>query len=182
MVVIAKPRDLRHSVQKGAFVRFTVPDSDKDQLRLPVLVPHIKIPMSMTYAFICGLAPEMTGKSQRETQRFNTSRFRTLFLQLPDLNNNYLVIDICESGLKIQSDDNGSLRLFEPGNEITPAHLRLGNRGVIELDSLVPCFKTDNTVGLKMTVKEEGPSRKHLKNLLDKLLYYELKQLQIVSA
>ena len=181
-VVVARPRNLRSGIVKDSHVRLTLPNSGRKQVRLQVLVPHVKLPMTVKHACVCAVPDAFSGECKRSADRFSTRRFKNLQLQLPDQQKSYRVVDLSTSGMRILTGEDSSLMRFSPGTEQVPARLRVGQRVTIELRSLVARAITGGTVGLQMQVQRDGASERHLMNLLNRLQEHELRRLQIDTA
>jgi hypothetical protein len=181
-VVVARPRSLRGGLAKESFVRLTLPNSGRKQVRLPVLVPHVKLPMTVKHACICGVPSAFSGVCRRAAERFSTTRFRNLHLQLPEQQKTFRVVDLSTSGVRIYAGAETSLMLFAPGSELAPARLRIGERVTIEMASLVARAAGGGTVGLELRVQRDGASERHLMNLLNRLQEQELHRLHIDTA
>jgi hypothetical protein len=181
-LLVARPRTLRGGLPKDSIVRLTLTHHQRKQVRVPVLVPQVKLPMSVKYASICGVPKTFSGVCQRQADRFNTTRFKNLHLQLPAVEKSFRVIDLSTAGLRIFGGTESSLLLFEPGSELAPARLRVGERAQIELESLVPRSQAGNTVGMAMRVRRDGASERYLMNLLNRLQEGELRRLRIDTA
>jgi hypothetical protein len=181
-VVLARPRALRGGLPKDSFVRLTLPNSGRKQVRLRVLVPHVKLPMSVKHACVCAVPTSFSGECKRGAERFSTKRYKNLHVQLPEQQKTYRVVDLSTSGMRIVTGEDSALMLFAPGTEVAPARLRVGERVAIELGSLVARAVTGNTVGLELKVHRDGASERHLMNLLNRLQEHELRRLQIDTA
>jgi len=181
-VLVARPRTLRGGLPKDSIVRLTLTNSGRKQVRMPVLVPQVKLPMTVKYACICGVPQTFEGVCKRGADRFSTTRFRNLHLHIPSVEKTFRVLDLSTSGMRIFTGTEGSLMLFEPDGELAPARLRVGERATIELQSLVPRAHVGNTVGLSMQVRRDGASERYLMNLLNRLQEQELQRLRIDTA
>lgn len=178
-LLVATPRSLRGGLRKGAMVRLTLTNHGRKQVRVPVLVPHVKLPMSVKHACICGLPDAFSGVCQRGADRFSTTRYKNLLLQLPDQQKSFRLVDLSATGMRIFTGEQSGLMLFQDETPVAPARLRVGQRAVIELEHVAPRYQTDNTVGLAMEVKRDGPSGRFLVNLLNRLQEQELARLRI---
>lgn len=183
LLVVGKPRTIPGGLPRGSYVRLTLPNSERRQVRMPVLVPHMKLPVSNRYACICALPDAWAGQCRRRTDRFPTTRYRNLRLVLPEMERNYRVVDISASGLRIlMPEEEAGLMLFEDGMELTPAHLQVGQRVHIQLKRLVPRSQGSQSVGLEMEPMNDNASEKFLVNLLNKLQEADLKRLSMDSV
>lgn len=177
-LVIARPRAVPGGLPKGTHILLTLPNRQRQQVRMAVLAPKVKLPFSMRYACVCTLPNEFSGQCRRGSDRINTKRYGNLRLHLPEQGRSYRVLDISNTGLRVfLAEEDANLMLFEEGMEVAPAHLQVGKRVQIQLERLVPRAKGGNWVGLEMSVAPDGTSERFLLNLLNKLREAELSQL-----
>lgn len=181
-LLLARPRTLRGGLPKGSAVRLTLANQGRKQVRAAIVVPHLKVPFSLKHAFVCEVPHAFCGVCKRGADRFSTARFKNLHLQLDGARRSFRVVDVSTSGLRIHTGGDTPLTLFEPGQELAPARLRLGERAQIELESLVPRAINPKTVGLELRVRRDGASERYLMNLLNRLQEHELRRLQIDTA
>ncbi len=181
-LLVARPRSLRGGLEKDSVVRLTLPNHGRKQVRTTVVVPKLKLPMSVRYATICAVPEAFCGVCRRGADRFSTTRFRNLHLQLPEVQKTYRVVDLSSNGLRVFTAEDSSLLLFEPGNVVERALLRVGERARIELEQVVARSQGNQTVGLELRVRRDGTSERFLVNLLNRLAQNELHRLQIDTA
>lgn len=181
-LLIARPRTLRGGLPKDSYVRITLPNQGRRQIRVPVLVPHVKLPMSMKYACICGVPTAFAGVCKRHTDRFSTARFKNLHLQLLRHQKSFRVVDLSVGGVRVFAGTESSNLAFDPDMDLAPARLRVGDRVSIELESLLPRAHVGNMVGLSMRVRNDGLSGRFLLNLLNRLQEQELLRLKIDTS
>ncbi|HEX9841242.1 MAG TPA: hypothetical protein VGC20_00775 [bacterium] len=179
-LVVARPRAVPGGLAKGSQVVLTLPNRQRQQVRMPVIAPKVKLPFSMRYACVCALPQEFSGQCRRGSDRINTKRYGNLRLHLPEQGRSYRVLDISNTGLRVYlTEDEAGLMLFEEGMEVAPSHLQVGKRVQIQLERLLPRAKAANWVGLEMRVAPDGTSERFLLNLLNKLRDAELNALAI---
>lgn len=178
-LVIARPRALRGGLPKDSIVRITLPNHGRKQIRVPVLVPHVKLPMTMKYACICAVPTAFSGVCKRHTDRFSTARFKNLHLQLLDLGKSFRIVDLSVGGMRVFAGTDSASLAFDPDTDLAPARMRVGERVNIELDSLLPRTQVGNMVGFSMVVRNDGVSGRFLLNLLNRLQEQELLRLKI---
>lgn len=181
-LLIARPRTLRGGLPKDSFVRLTLPNQGRKQVRVPVLVPHVKLPMTMKYACICGVPTTFSGVCKRHTDRFSTARFKNLHLQLPRYGKNLRVVDLSVGGVRVFAGTESSQLAFDSDTDLAPGHLRVGERVQIELESVLPRAQVGNMVGMSMKVSNDGVSGRFLLSLLNRLQEQELLRLKIDNA
>ena len=181
-LLVARPRSLRGGLEKDAVVRLTLPNHGRKQVRSSVVVPKLKLPMSVKYATICAVPDAFCGVCRRGADRFSTTRFRNLHLQFPDQQKTYRIVDMSSGGMRIYTGADTGMLLFEPGNAVENAVLRVGERARIELAQVTSRSQNGQTVGLEMRVRRDGASERFLMNLLNRLAQHELHRLQIDTA
>ena len=160
LVVVAKPPGLRAGLEREGFVRFKVPDEDGKELRMQVTVPHFNL-LSGGYVFLCSIPKEFAESSQRGEERYNTSRFKNLFLFLPTVKGHFRIIDISRSGCKVFANQSVSFPGLEMGNPIAPASITVGNKVDIDLKSATLRARIKNTMGFQLIVGDgAGTSNK----------------------
>ena len=104
--------------------------------------------------------------------RFNTSRFKNLFIVIPKLENNFRIIDLSSNGVKIftkLTDLNDAFPLNQP---ITPVEIKISKFSG-ELGQVVPRVHKGNTIGCEMVYENNGPAHKYILHLLNSLLKSE---------
>ncbi|HKI99106.1 MAG TPA: hypothetical protein VKB51_11580 [bacterium] len=179
VIVVAKPRAVPGGLPRGSHIRLTLPNRRRRQVRLAVLVPHVKLPFSQRYACVCALPEEFSGQCRRGADRLNTKRYGNLRLAVSEQDRLFRVLDLSATGLRIFTGADSGLMMFEEGMEIGAAKLKVGKRVEIELEQLLPRSRGANWVGLEMKVVNDGASDRLLLNLLNKLREAELSRLSI---
>lgn len=179
LVVVAKPPGLKEGLQREGFVRFKVPDAEGKELRLKISVPHFNL-LSGGYVFLCSVPKEFAESSLRGAERYNTSRFKNLFLFLPAIKGHYRIIDISKSGCKVFLEQSVAMPGLEMGNSIIPASISVGNKVDIDLKSAIPRSRFKNTMGFELRVGGNGSS-KYLDHFLKSLEAAEVKRLNTSS-
>lgn len=182
LVVVAKPPGLKAGLDRDGFVRFKLPGDDGRELRMQVTVPHFNL-LSGGYVFLCSMPKEFAESSQRAAERYNTSRFKNLFLFLPKLKGHYRIIDISNSGCKVFMDQSASAPGLEVGSPISPASITVGNKVDIDLRSATLRSRIKNTLGFQLEVDSGPSSGKYLNHFLKSLEAAESKRLstEVVS-
>lgn len=178
-LLIARPRSLRGGLPKDSFVRITLPNHGRKQIRVPILIPQVKLRMTMRYACICGIPTAFSGVCKRHTDRFNTTKFKNLHLQVPQFSSSFRVVDISVGGLRVFAGDDGERLAEDPEANLAPARIRVGERVSVELENLMVRSHVGNTVGFSMTVRNDGYSGRFLLNLLNKLQEQEILRLKM---
>ena len=174
-VIIAKPGGLREGLAKGSRVRLRIPGHGKREFRLVVTTPNFNL-ANGNAVFICD-APEGEVESKRESERFDVRRFGNLRLELAS--EEFRVIDISVSGLKVVTAADQAEEYFPLGKELHSAHIRVGANVQVDLARIVPRAHHGSTVGCEFAVKQQTPSETYLKHLLDSLSKAETQRMTV---
>lgn len=178
-LLIVRPFDLRSGLVKNSFVRLTLPNRDRRQVRARILTPHLQMDRSLRHVCICEVPSTFAGTSRRASDRLCTTQFRNLRLQVPALDQSFRVLDLSASGIRIYRRLYDGQSQFALDAELAPASLRVGSHTVIALESVQPRSLMRNTIGLHMQVKRDGNSERLLVTLLNRLQSVELQRLHI---
>lgn len=176
LVVVAKPPGLTAGLARDGFVRFKLPGDDGRDLRMQITVPHFNL-LSGGYVFLCAMPKEFAETSLRGAERYNTSRFKNLFLFLPKIKGHYRIIDISNSGCKVFMDKSLSAPGLEVGNPISPASITVGNKVDIELKAATLRSRIKSTLGFQLEVESGPTAGKYLNHFLKSLEAAETKRL-----
>lgn len=177
-LLIARPYDLRSGLIKNTYIRLTLPNSQRKQVRAPIIAPHLQMDLSAKHVCVCGIPDAFSGTCRRATDRLSTSRFKNLHLQLPRQNKSFRILDLSAGGARIYAASESDREVFKMNTELAPANLRVGTHTVIALDSLLPRAAAEKTVGLKLQIQHDGVSERTMFNLLNRLQLIELQRLR----
>lgn len=177
VLVVARPRRLQGGLAQGAFVRLTLPNRHRMQVRMPVLVPRARLRLSHRYACLCQLPTEFSGQCRREGDRLDTRRYANLSLDVREQARRFRMLDISASGLRIYTGEDDDLMMFVRGMVVSGAQLAVGQNTTIGLDTVLPRSRGDGWVGMEMHVAEDGQSGGFLARLLERLRQAELRRL-----
>lgn len=177
VLVVARPRSLPGGLAQGAFLRLTLPNHNRMQVRMPVLVPRARLRLSHRYACLCQLPTEFAGQCRRDADRLDTRRYSNLSLDLREQARRFRMMDISESGLRVYTGEDEDLMMFVRGMVVSGARLSVGQDTEIALDSVLPRSRGEGWVGMEMHVAEDGKSHGFLSKLLDRLRLAELHRL-----
>lgn len=175
LVVVAKPPGLTTGLARDGFVRFRLPDEDGKDLRLQITVPHFNL-LSGGYVFLCAMPKEFAESSLRGAERYNTSRFKNLYLFFPKIKGLYRIIDISSTGCKVYADQAITIEGVEVDNPISPAKITVGSKVDIDLLSATMRSRIKNTLGFELQVGENG-TNKYLDHFLKSLEAADTKRL-----
>ncbi len=180
LVVIAKPPGLRKGIKREGFVRFSIPEVQKD-LRFEVTVPHFNL-LSGGYVFLCKIPQNFAAPSQRTTERYNTSRFKNLHLYFPVLRTRFRVIDISVSGCKVFSQGTNAGSIFQLGTAVEPVKITVGQKVEIDLAGVVPRAFSGSTVGFQLQIGSDGRAAKYLQHFISSLESAEITSLKVETG
>lgn len=176
VLVVARPRSLPGGLEKGAYLRLTLPNRDRLQVRMPVLVPRARLRLSHRYACLCQLPTAFSGQCRRHADRLDTRRYSNLSLDLQEQARRFRMLDISASGLRVFTGEDEDVT-FVRGMVLNGAHLNAGTDAEIALDTVLPRSRGDGWVGMEMHVSDDGKSRGFLNHLLERLRQAELGRL-----
>lgn len=160
-VVSAKPRGLEGLLSAGRHIRVRLAGDAGTQVRVQVSVPHFNL-ANGTPTFICK-PPDGLLRSRRRVERFNSSRYQNLRLEIGV--NRFRLIDISPRGCKVLlglSQDDGAFAL---GKELRSARLILGE-WVVNLVKVIPRNFDGRTIGCEFQVQNGDMSNLRLINIL----------------
>ena len=166
IVIFARPKGLREGIRSGGYVRVSVPDAGRD-LRMEVIASNFNLSSGST-VFMCKLPTAFVAGPHRSDVRFNTSRFSSLSLVLPQRKMQYRVLDLSVSGCKVMALPGSADAALPAGERIAPALIDMG-KVQVELDHVVPRVHRGTTVGCTFEVRHDGNSLKYLTHLLRSL-------------
>lgn len=176
-VVVAKPNTQMPGLDRGTFMRLSVPNDGDRQLRLEVVTPHLNM-RDGTPVFVCKV-PErfVEQQTRRKADRYETSRFTNLRLSLAEHRWQYRVLDVSASGCKVVPRDTKPQREFPPGHRFNKGSLVVGDLR-IPLEYVVPRSYQGNAVGVEFTVSPPESNQRQLQTLIDALRRKEVERLR----
>lgn len=168
-VVVAKPPALApQQPPAGSYIRFKVPDDPKQEIRLEVATAHFNLTNNQP-VFLCKLPLGFCSPSQRKADRFDTSRFRNLALELPGHPERFRVLDISQQGCRILTPYPHPRERIPAGKQIGEAALHLGRNVRVQLATVTPRTYDGKAVGCSFALDPNGDNRKLLLHLLRSL-------------
>lgn len=178
MVVLSKPTDLPEGLlTQGGWVRFVIPEGGREVVRMRISNPNFRRSRG-DYVFLCDMPEQFSGQSKRESDRYNTSRFNNLYLQLPQAQEPFRIIDISRTGCKIYIG--GEELPEELGAELQSCKVMVGSKKVeIGLDACFLRVVHPPIAGFEWKVSSQGPALKFLAHLLKSLYDAEFGRLKI---
>jgi hypothetical protein len=146
---------------------------------MQVLSPHFNL-TSGNAVFICKLPTGFAESTKRAATRFNTSQFNNLHLTLPGHAEQYRIIDLSVTGVKVYAQ--GKIeQTFPIGRTISPVQIIISKFSA-ELDGLVPRVHKGNAVGCEIVVRGDSPARKYIDHLIKSLQKQEEESLRATQV
>jgi hypothetical protein len=167
-VVVAKPPALKAELRNGAFVRFAVPEDAARVMRMEVTMPHFNLSNGRP-AFLCKLPNAFGAPPKRKAERFDTSHYTNLELEVPGHPGTYRIVDFSESGCRIMTAYQHPREHFPAAAQLGGAAIVLGGNARLPLASAEPRSYAGRAVGLQFTVQAGDKHRKVLGSLLRSL-------------
>jgi hypothetical protein len=167
-VVVARPSALHQGLEKGTIVRFPVPNDPSRHLRMEVVTPNFNL-VSGSPVFLCKVPTAFSEGSRRRSERFSTSRFNNLALEVPELKSRFRVLDLSLTGAKVLRGTGGPRVDIPLGRPLHAGSLQLGTRVRVDLEQVIPRTSHGPSVGMEFAVKREGDSSRFLTHLLNSL-------------
>ena len=102
-------------------------------------------------------------------------------MNFPELGSQYKILNISETGCRIDTGQENLEAIWSVGEPVAPAMIQVGNSIAIELDEVIPRSIQPEVVGLEFKTKRNSKERKHLETLVKWLEKWEDRQSQIVA-
>ena len=180
-VLLGRPADLENGLLKaGGHVRFTIPDGSRQVIRLQIIKPNVRRKRGDAVV-LCGIPEEFAEKSQRASDRFNTSRYKNLSLNIPQIDAHFRIVDISRTGCKVMAQQLEKWNEFRVGRPLRFGRVEVGNKQVFELGSLIPRFVNPPVVSFQWEVGDEE-SASYLERLIKALHSAELGRLKVPES
>jgi hypothetical protein len=167
-VVVAKPPALGNELQAGGFVRFKVPGEGGTEIRMEVLTPHFNL-TNGTPVFLCKQPTRFAQNNGRNAERYGTSRFTNLVLQVPSLPETFRVVDLSATGCRILTPYPRPREKFSLNEQVAGAWLQLGRHVKVDLAYVIPRTFHGQAIGLEFVVDPAGNQHKFLAHLIRSL-------------
>ena len=180
VVAIGKPMGWQGELPIGTVVRFKTNERKPRELRLEVVNPEFRLPNGKAF-FICNTPAKFAPKSPRGSERFRTDRFRNLEMNFPELGSKYKIVNISESGCRIDTGRENLETIWSIGESVAPAMVQVGKSISIELDEVILRSIQPEVVGLEFKTARNSKEGKHLETLIKWLEKWEDKQSQIIA-
>lgn len=162
-VILAKPLTLAASeLRTGGHVRIRWAGGGQREVRLEILAPHFNLPNGAA-GFVCK-RPTGSAKAKRKRERYDTSRFTNLRLEVAG--GAHRVLDLCASGCRLAMTGDSKLAHTALGKETGEAVLLIGDGSRVVFEHLIPRSKHQGAVGCEFRVKQDGRSSKVLSQVL----------------
>lgn len=177
-VLLGRPGDLENGILKvGGHVRFTLPDGSGNVIRMQILKPNVRRKRGEA-VILCAMPEEFAGKSKRKSARFNTSRYKNLALNIPQIDAHFRIIDISRTGCKVMAKSLEEWDEIRLGRSLRFAKVEVGGKSVFELGLLTPRFIKPPVVSFEWEILDED-STKYLEQLVKALHSAELGRLKV---
>lgn len=177
-VLLGRPMDLEDGLIKaGGHVRFTLPDGSKQVIRLQIIKPKVTRRRG-DEVILCGMPEEFFEKSKRGSDRFNTSRYKNLSLNIPQIDAHFRIIDISRTGCKVVAKQLEQWEEFRVGRPLRFGRVEVGDKAVFELGSLIPRFIMPPVVSFQWEVGD-NQAAVYLEHLVKSLHGAELSRLKV---
>ena len=168
VVLVAKPPELTVEIAKGDVARFKIPWEKNHEVRMEVSLPQVNLSNGLG-AFLCQTPSGAAFSVRRVEERFNTRRYKNLHVDIPDLGDNFRIVDLSATGCKIAIKTTSRWKSFKIGRSIGKSMIKVGDRMEIELDLMIPRAHANESVGMEFSVNGDGRNRQWLTVLLGTL-------------
>ena len=171
-VVLMTPRKLQKHLSEGSWVRVRLPAAEKKDLRLQISSAkqggsgQVSAEMG-NVTVLCKIPGASVVVPKRSADRFVTSQFGDLFLNLPSHPSPYPILDISRSGVRVRIAKSEDAARFPIGSYIEQGGIQLGQKVQVSLLDVHPRVHFPDAVGMEMTVNPDGNSRKILQIFLE---------------
>ena len=161
-LLVAKPVDLNDSgLKPGAVLRFVMPDGSWNVVRMRLVNP--KVERRRGDSVMLFEVPQESGpKSQRRSNRYNTSRYNNLVLTVPHFEELMRIIDISMEGCKVYITDFDRWELVQVGMTMRAAKLLLGSKVEVPLPRIIPRMVKPPTASFEWHILPGGKAAKFL--------------------
>ena len=165
-VVLSNPKIFNKFIEKGNWVRLRPQEAGKNELRLEISSTNLANTGDRNM-FFCRLPSAAIGEPKRVSVRHFTGHFRDLKLELSKHASGYRILDLSNSGARIQLNSEDEGKLFPVGEYLeTKGRIRLGEKASVALLDVIPRFLSKVEAGLEIVVNQEGNSQAVLQSFL----------------
>jgi hypothetical protein len=164
VVAVARPLGFKWELPAGTVLRVRVPGARRE-VRLHVANPDFRLPNGRSF-FVCPMPKEFASKSPRGTERYSTMRFKNLDLVLPALGTQFRVLDMSLNGCRIDMGRQNLEAIWNMGEVVGPAEIRVGQDIRIPLAGIVPRIAKDGTLGLEFQTENGSKTVEYLTKLV----------------
>ena len=173
-VVLVKPGKLQENLIAGNWLRVRLPSAEKTELRLQISsAKYGEAVQGSTeignVTILCKIPGASVVAPKRSTDRYLTSNFRDLLLELASHTSPYPILDISRHGIRIRIAKSEDADRFPIGSYIEHGRIRLGKKAKVSLLDVRPRVHFPDAVGMEMTIDPNGNSRKVLEIFLETL-------------
>jgi len=172
-VVVAKPPGLGKALDKGTWIRFQLPNGQKE-IRMEVATPHFNL-ANGNAVFLCHPPKEFAPDTRRTENRYNTTRFNNLLLQVDEIPDLFRIVDISNSGCRIYFSGDGP-SVFPLNKVLNNAQIKLGKKLAVALDQVIPRSYFRKAIGMEIKVSQSENNLKYHGHLIASLERAETEQ------
>lgn len=163
-----------------SFVRLHVPGTPSHELRMQVSAAHYNLANNHA-VFLCKVPRAFARPSKRKEERYDTSRYRDLRLELPGHVEPFRVVDLSLHGCRILTAYPQPHDRIPAGREIRTATLLLGRKARVPLVGVIPRSFEGKAVGLRFALEGSGDSHSKLQQVLQSLQASQHRSLQAMA-
>ena len=174
-VLFAKPPTLTNELRKGGHVRVRWPGAGRREMRLEVAVPHFNLPNG-SVGFVC-LPPEGSAMPKRKHERYDTSRFSNLMLEIGSTA--FRLLDLGAGGCRIALTAETHRIKITLGRPVEGAVLVVGKGSKVLFEHLIPRAQRPGFIGCEFRIKQDGTSPQLFAQVLQSV---ESRHLKAVGA
>ena len=173
VVIVSKPLSLDKGLNKGTQVRFKIPWEPEYEVQMSVLLPLLNLGNGGE-AFLCQTPAGNAHAVRRKHDRFDTRRYRNLYLEMPALKDRFPIVDISSAGCRVEADAALLRESFKTRYRIWQGAIKVGNQVEIELNNIMPKVFLNNAVGMSFSLGRDARHQAQWSSLLGLLSLQEL--------
>ena len=175
-VVVPTPERFKTNLETGGWLRIRINNENKQDLRVQITSARHggtgQMALSPEHiAVLCKIPGAAVMPTKRAHDRFHTSHFKGLQLDIISPVGTYPVLDLSTTGMRVGVESEEELQRFPVGQSLKRGRIRFGSKAVVDLQDVIPRCHYEGAVGLEIEVNSSGHSQKVLKMFLDSLEY-----------
>jgi hypothetical protein len=180
VVAVARPLGFKWELPAGTVLRVRVPGARRE-VRLRIANPDFRLPNGRSF-FVCPMPKEFAAKSPRESERYSTMRFKNLDLMVPAMGSQFRILDLSLNGCRIDMGQQNLEAIWNLGEGVGPAEVRVGGDIRIPLAGIVPRVVKEGTLGLEFQIESGSKTVDYLAKLVKWLDKQEDRLSRVVTA